>query len=194
MIDSNAVVQQASTGMAPPSWQVLPARRSFFMSSALIGVVFTLGAIAAAIYLLLSGTIFGIGVNDQTPNNVAFFWFIVDMVLVAAFAIGGIIFAIVRLRGLGSLNQQMLILMPEGFVMRRGTTPKDVTTVNFERVATMTPSVQSSAVVLVMQLAGSGQRAKVELDNRFGPAKKLANEIAGMHAHYVTTQRGTAGS
>jgi hypothetical protein len=192
MIDSSTVLQQASTGMAPPTWEVLRARRSFFISSAIGGVCITLGAIAAAIYLLLSGTIVGIGVNDQTPSNVAFFWFIVDMVALAAFAIGGIAFAVVRLRGLGSIDGQMLILMPEGFVMRRGTATKDTTTVNYQRAATMTPSVQNGTVYLVIQLAGSGQRAKVEIDNRFGPAKKLAEQIAGMHAHYVTTQQGIA--
>jgi hypothetical protein len=192
MIDSSAVLQQASTGMAPPTWEVLRARRSFFISSAIGGVFITVAAIGVAIYLILSGTIIGIGVNDQTPNNVAFFWFIVDMVALAAFGIGGVVFAIVRLRGLGSLTEQMLILMPEGFVMRRGSAAKDTTTVNYQRVATVTPSVQSGTVYLVMQLAGSGQRTKVELDSRFGPPKKLAEQIAGMHAHYVTTQQGTA--
>jgi uncharacterized membrane protein len=192
MIDTQAVVQQASLGMAPPSWQVLRAKRSFFISSAIGGVVFTIGALAAAIYLFVSGAIVGIGVSDQTPSNVAIFWFIVDMVALAAAAIGGVIFALGSLRGLSTADEQMLVLMPEGFVLRRGAAENKTTTVNFQRVATVTPSVQSGRVFLIMQIVGSGQRAKVELDNRFGPAKRLAQQIAGMHAHYVTTHQQTS--
>jgi hypothetical protein len=192
VIDANATIQQASSGMAPPSWQVLRARPSFFMWSAIGGVVFALAAIAAAIYLFTSGTIVGIGVSDQTPDNVATFWFIVDMIVLAACAFGGVVMTIHYARLMGSAADQMLILMPEGFVLRRGPAEKDVTTVNFERVATMTPAVRNGAVLLDMRIAGSGKRAQVSLDNRFGSAKKLTNEIAGMHAHYVTTLRGSA--
>jgi len=78
MIDADAVVQQVKAGAAPADWQVMRAKSSFFVWSAIGGIVLTLLAVVAARYLFLTGTIVGIGVNDQTPDNVAFFWFIVD--------------------------------------------------------------------------------------------------------------------
>lgn len=192
VIDANAAIQQVRSGTAPPSWQVLRARPTFFMWSAIGGVVFTLAAIAAAIYLFVSNTVVGIGVTDQTPPNVALFWLIVDMLVLAACAVIGVVSAVRHVRRLGSASEQMLVLMPEGFVLRRGTTEKDVTTINYQRIATMTPTAKNGAMVLAMTIAGSGKRAAVTLDNRFGPAKKLASEIAGTHAHYVSTARASA--
>jgi hypothetical protein len=187
VIDANAAIQQASTGMAPPSWQVLRARPSFFVWSAIGGIAFTLGAIAAVIYLRVSHMIVGMGLTDQTPTSVLAFWQVADLVVLAVCVVLGIVGAVRHLRRLGSAADQMLILMPEGFVMRRGTGSKDVTTVNFARVASMTPSAQRGGIALAMRIAGSGKPAQVTFDNRFGPAKRLTQEIAGMHAHYLTT-------
>ena len=114
MIDANATIQQASSGMAPPSWQVLRARPSFFMWSAIGGVVFALAAIAAAIYLFTSGTIVGIGVSDQTPDNVATFWFIVDMIVLAACAFGGVVMTIHYARLMGRPPIKCSSLCPKG--------------------------------------------------------------------------------
>src|SRR6476620_8761298 len=115
MIDAEAVVQRIKAGAAPADWQVMRAKSSFFVWSAIGGIIFTFLAVVAAGYLFLTGTIVGIGVNDQTPDNVALFCFIVVMVVIVAVAIGGIVFAILRSRDLGSGNEQMLVLMPSGF-------------------------------------------------------------------------------
>jgi hypothetical protein len=128
----------------------------------------------------------GVGVNDQTPDNVAFFWFIVDMVVLVAVAIGGIIFAILRARDLGYANEQMLVLMPDGFVKRTGVGPKNTASATYATIATLRPVVRNSSQYLDT-VTRDGRRASVELDGRFGNVKKLARQIAGQHAHYVAT-------
>lgn len=185
MFDPNAIVSQAQAGMAPPNWQVLRARRGFFVQGAISGVVVAVLAVAAAAYVLSSGTVFGYGINDSTPDNVLSFWFIVDMVVLALFLIGGIIFAILRLAALGSAETHLLILMPEGFVLRTGSSAKATRTVLYQNVATLVPSVRNGSVTLVLGLT-NGRKAQVPLDSRFGKPKPLAQQIQGMHAAYVS--------
>lgn len=185
MFDPNAILGQVQTGMAPSNWHVLRARRAYFVQSAVSGFVIAVLAIAATVYILSSGTVFGYGLNDQTPENVAFFWFIVDMVVLAAFLIGGIIFAILRLVAMRSAENQVLVLMPEGFVMRTGTSAKATRTVLYQNVATMVPTTHNGSVSLVMRLA-NGRKAQVGLDSRFEKPKALAQQIQGMHAAYAS--------
>lgn|SRR5690242_13888571 len=192
MIDANAVIQQVKAGAAPASWQVIPARGSFFMWNAFGGVALMIGAVAAAIYLFLSGTIVGIGVNDQTPDNVAFFWFIVDMLVLAALAIGGVVFAIRRALAINSADEQMLVLLPEGFVKRTGTSEKDTLAVNYANLITATPAVRNGSQYLDVQTK-AGKRVSIEIDGRFGNAKALVRQISGQHAHYVTASAGGQG-
>jgi hypothetical protein len=189
MMDAEAVVQQVKGGAAPADWQVLPAKSSFFVWSAVGGIVITFLAVVAAGYLFLTGTIVGIGVNDQTPDNVAFVWFIVDMVVLAAAAIGGIVFAILRARDLGSVSEQMLILTPDGYVKRVGAGPKGTFSATYANIARLTPAVRNGAQYLDV-VTRDGKHTSVALDGRFGNAKKLARQIAGQHAHYVATHSG----
>ncbi|HEV2462049.1 MAG TPA: hypothetical protein VGS80_27155 [Ktedonobacterales bacterium] len=185
MIDSNSVMSQVRSGTAPTSWQVIPARRAFFVQGAIWGVVIAIAAVAAAAYLLLSGTVVGYGVNSQTSNNVLNFWFIVDMVVLALFLVGGIVFSITRLRSLGSADDQALVLMPDGFVMRLGPAANATRVVNYQNIATITPTVRNGNTFLVMQTT-NGRRVQVQLDSRFGKPKPLAQQIQGMHAAYAT--------
>jgi hypothetical protein len=189
MMDAETVIQKAKAGTAPADWQTLPAKSSFFVWSAIGGIVFTFFAVLAAGYLFLTGSFVGIGVNDQTPDNVAFFWFIVDMVVLALCAIGGIVYAIIRARDLGSVNEQALIMTPDGFVKRTCVGPKATVSASYANIARLTPAVRNSTQYLDM-VTRDGRKVRVELDGRFGNVKKLARQIAGQHAHYVATHSG----
>lgn len=191
MIDTQTAIQRVKTGTAPASWQVSRASRSFFLWSVLGGVALMTGAVAAAIYLYLSGTIVGIGVNDETPDGLALLWFIVDMLILAALTITGIVFAIRRAIAIGTASEQMLILMPEGFVKRTGTAARDTLAVNYATIAAVTASADNGPQVLVMDTS-AGQRLKVEIDGRFSHAKALKQQIAGQHAHYLATAAAQA--
>src|SRR5260370_41146673 len=90
MLDSTTILTQVRSGIAPSTWQVYRPSRSFFVQGAIGGVVLLIAAIAAAAYLLLSGTVVGYGANDFSSEGVLTFWFIADLVVLLAFAIGGI--------------------------------------------------------------------------------------------------------
>jgi hypothetical protein len=184
MLDANTIINQVQSGTAPASWQALRGRRSFFVQGAIWGVVGAVLAVAAAAYLLTSGTVVGYGINDQTPDNVLGFWFIADMIVLALCVIGGIIFSIMRLVALGSVENQLLVLMPEGFLMRTGTSEKATRLILYQNIAKIVPRVRNGAVSLMLQTR-SGGTAQVPLDSRFSKPKPLAQQIQGMHAAYV---------
>ena len=186
MIDSNAVINQVQSGTAPTSWQVFRARRGYFVQSAILRVVAAILAVAVAVYLFMSGTVFGYGINDQTSDNVLTFWLIVDMLVLASVLIYSIVTTFTHLISLGSVEGQMLVLMPEGFVMRQGTSAKSTRLVLFENVATLVPTVSSGSVSLVMRTRNR-RKLRIPLDGRFGKAKQVAQHIQGMHAAYAHT-------
>ncbi|HEX6800677.1 MAG TPA: hypothetical protein VF116_23395 [Ktedonobacterales bacterium] len=184
MMDSNAIIGQVQSGAAPANWQVLRARRGFFVQGAIGGIVLAVFAAAAAVYLFATGTVVGYGLNDQTPNGVLTFWFIADMVVLAAIVVIGIVFCINRLVTLGSTESQLLVLMPQGFVMRLGSSAKATRRVSYQQIATMVPTVRRGNVSLVMQTR-DGRKVTLPLDGRFGKPRPLAQQIQGMHAAYM---------
>lgn len=185
MIDANAVVQQVKAGAAPASWQVIPARGSFFLLSALGGIVVAVAAAGAEIYLRASNSVYGIGIPPDASEGVLNFWGAVDLIFFAAVAIGGVVFAIMRALAIGSADEQMLVLLPEGFVKRTGTSEKDTLAVNYANLTTATPTVRNGSHYLSVQTK-AGKRVSIEFDGRFGNAKALVRQISGQHAHYVT--------
>jgi hypothetical protein len=191
-MDGQAVIQQVRAGTVPASWQVYHARRSYFMQSAILSLAGAVVAVAAAIWLITSGTVIGIGVTDTTPPNIATFWLIVDMIVAGICFLGALGFAFARLRGLGSVDEQMLVLQPDGFVMVRGRRPRDTTVARFANVASLTPSVNNGTTSLVLVAGRSGKKLTIELDARFGPPKQIATDIQGMYAQYAHVRRQTS--
>src|SRR5258708_37477546 len=104
MLDSTTILSQVGSGTAPSTGQVYRPSRSFFLQGAIGGMVLLIAAVAAAAYLLLSGTVVGYGVNDFSPDGVLTFWFAADLVVLLAFAIGGIVLLVVRLRSLCTID------------------------------------------------------------------------------------------
>lgn len=185
MFDKNAVLAQAQSGSVPPEWRLLRANRTYFYQSAVVGFVIAILAVAAAAYLFVTGTVVGYAVvNDSTAG----FWQIVDVVVLLLFLVGGIAYAVQRLSSLGSVEQQMLVITPEGFVMRTGPAEKNVRQVSFSAVKALKTSIQSGTVYIVVQPMSSAKSVKVELDKRFGKPKAVATQIAGMYAQYATAR------
>src|SRR5260370_10490778 len=135
MLASTTILSQGRAGTAPNTWQVYRPSRSFFVQGAIGGVVLLIAAVAGAAYLLLSGTVVGYGVNDFSPDGVLTFWFIADLVVLLAFAIGGIVLMVCRLRSLGSIDDQELLLTPEGYLTRTGPNEKPTTLGDFRLLA-----------------------------------------------------------
>lgn len=192
MIDANVVVQQVKAGAAPTSWQVIPARDSFFLLGALGGIVVAIAAVAVEVYLRASNSVYGIAIPPNASQGVLDFWAIADLIVFAVFAVGGVAFAIMRALAIGSASEQMLVLLPEGFVKRTGTSEKDTLAVNYANLTTVTPTVRNGSQYLSARTK-AGKHVSIEIDGRFGNAKALVRQIAGQHAHYVTALAGGQG-
>ena len=188
MLNANAVLEQVRSGMAPNTWQVLRANRSYFVQQVVIGVVLVIAAIAGAVYLLATGTVVGYGLNDQTANNVLLVWLVIDMVVLLAVVIVGIVMAVRHLAQMGSASEQLLVLTPEGFVRRLGPGNNQTTTYDFSAIAGMKLTVQNGAVSLLIQRRADGKQLRVQLDGRFGKPKPIAQQITGAYASSVAVQ------
>lgn len=186
LINADAVVQQVRAG-APPTWRVLRAKQSYFIGGALGFLLLPLLAVVAAIYLVFSGTIVGIGIRNVTNEGVLTFWFIADMVVLAAVAVLGIVGAISRALAMGSIDTQVLVLMPEGFVQRTGTKPGQTITVTYANTAVMTRTIENSTLYLVV-LTSDNRTRKLVVSNRFGAPKKLIEQIQAAHAAFAKAQ------
>lgn len=194
MLNANAVLEQARMGTAPSTWQVLRANRSYFMQQVIIGVVLVIAAIAAAIYLLATGTVVGYGVSDTTSSNVLLVWLVIDMVVLLVIVITGIVMAVRHLGQMGSANQQMMVLTPDGFVRSLGAGDKQTTTYEYSAIADMKLSVQSGSVYLLIRRRADGKQLKVQVDGRFGKPKQIAQEITGAYASSVGARSRSAQS
>lgn len=188
MVNANAVLEQARMGTAPADWQVLRANRSFFVQQTIVGVVLAIAAIAAAIYLLATGTVVGYGVNDQTPDSVLSVWLIIDMIVLLVIVVIGGVMAIGHVRQMGAAGEQLLVLTPEGFVRYMGAGEKRTTTYDFSAIAGMKMSVQSGTVYLLVQRRADGKQLKVPFDGRFGKPKQIVQQITGAFASYASAR------
>ena len=75
----------------------------------------------------------------------------------------------------------MLVLMPEGFVMQKGTTSKTMAAIAYANVGTPKVVVQSGTTYLLMSRANGQGALRVTLDGRFGPPKQIAKRIVDAH-------------
>lgn len=185
MIDWNRVIEHVRMGTAPASWHVVRAKISFFVWSAIGGVVLAIAAAAGEAYLLASNTVVGYGLTDSTPDGILNVWHAVDLAAAIVFAIAGIVFAILRVREMGKLDEQMFVLLPEGFVLRRGDGPKGTQAYNYPNIRTISRQVRNGTVYLIMQ-AGDGRNMRIQIDGRFGKPKAIAQQIQNAHAQYTT--------
>ena len=148
-------------------------------------MVLLIAAVAAAAYLLLSGTVVGYGVNDFSPDGVLTFWFAADLVVLLAFAIGGIVLMVGRLRSLGSIDDQVLVLMPEGYLTRTGPSEKQTALVDFRLIAPVQLTISNGSVYLVSRQQTTGKTLKLEMDSRFGKPKVVAQQILALYGQFA---------
>ena len=185
MIDGQAILQQALSGMAPATWQVLPARRSHFVGQIAGGIVGALALLAAIGYLVLNPD-FAVGLQGSTNSPGVFsFWRILDFVVLGALILAALAYAVVSARDMGTMNQQALVLMPEGFVMQKGASPKTLSTIAYEAIGTSRMSISSGNIYLLMSRANSQGTLKLQIDSRFGPAKQLTQRIVEAQLTYA---------
>lgn len=185
MLDGNAILQQARNGGAPPNWTVIPARRSHFLQTIAGGIIGVI-AFGAAIAYLLFNPDFVVGLRGFVNlSGTSQFWRILDFAICGLAIIASIAYAVSGARDMDSLGEQVLVLMPEGFVMQRGSTSNTLSTIAYAAVRQPRVTITQGTVYLVMARTQDGSVIRLKLDNRFGPAKKIAQRIVDAQGAYV---------
>ena len=185
MIDGEAVMQQVLQGSAPPNWRVFPAKLSHFLGS-IIGYAIATLLFLGFIGFLVIAPDFAIGLQGSSDApNIVQFWHTIDFVVAGALALGCAALLVSSIRGLGSVKQQALVLLPEGFVMQKGTGKKSMTVVNFGAITGVGTSVLQGNWSLVMPRANGDGSIKVELDARFGAPKNIATILQVARMQYA---------
>lgn len=185
MIDGEAVLQQALQGAAPPNWRVFPAKQSHFMGNIvgyIIGVVLLLGFI---VYLAANPDVAITLQGSSDAPNVIQFWRTVDFVVAGVAAVGCIVLLVSSVRSLGTLNRQALVLLPEGFVMRKGVEKKTMSVIEFGAISGIATSVSNGTWSLVMPRANGKGTIKLELDGRFGAPKQIAKMLEEARSQFA---------
>lgn len=185
MIDGEAVMRQVLQGSAPPNWRVFPAKLSHFLGSIAgyaIAVLLFLGFIG----FLVIAPDFVIGLKGAVDvPTLHSFWRTVDFVVAGALALGCAALLVSSMRGLGSVKQQALVLLPEGFVMQKGADKKTMTVVHFGAITGVGTSVVQGNWSLVMPRANGNGNIKVEIDARFGAPKNIATILQVARMQYA---------
>ncbi len=174
MIDGDAVMQTVVQGSAPAHWRVYPAKRSYFLGTIVwgaIGVVLFLGFLG---FLVLNPDfVFGLkGTLDEPSLQV--FWRVFDLVATGVLALAFAVLLRTGLRELGSVKQQALVVLPEGFVEQTGTDQKTRTVIEFGAITSIAPRVYRGRWMLVMPRANGTGVVTLRLDPRFGSPKTIA--------------------
>lgn len=180
MLDSSAIMNQVRAGVAPPTWKVMPAKGSHFITTGLLYILFGLAMIGGLVYLFFSNTLIYFLV-PPVNDGLKIFWFLFDNIVGALLAIGGFIGGIKKLAEMGSAQQQAMVLMPEGFLMQ---TQKAIM-VHYGQVAGMTMALKNGEVILNMRRADNGKTMKVTLDGRFGATKPIGQAIVQAQGQYA---------
>jgi len=189
MIDGNAIVAQTRQGSVQPTWQVLRGQSSYFYRQAGLGaVVLALGA-AGIVYLLANpDTIYGYGLSDNVSisSGEFSFWRSADFVVVGLFALLGIATLIWRLAQSTNASQQLLVLMPEGFVMSTNKTQ----TYAFANLRSISVTVRNGTYYLNLLPASGASSVRLQIDGRFGNPKQVTQQIVAARDRFAAAKVG----
>lgn len=185
MIDGEAVMQQVRQGAAPSYWHVLPAKQSHFIGNIAGYTVGALLAFGLLLYLIVDpGFVIGLkgAVNVESLHNL---WRTVDFVVAGIAILACLFLVFAGVRNLGTVNQQALVLLPEGFVMQKGVGKKTMTVIEYGAITGLTTSVSNGSWSLVMPRANGKGAVKLDLDGRYGAPKQIATMLQEARAQYA---------
>lgn len=184
MMEGQAVLAQACQGRAAPDWQVLPARPGRFVRNiAMFGV--------AAVVLVVLLILLAANPNEAvTPgssidsDSVLTFWRTVDFIVGAALVLACVGGTILAARDFDSRHSQMLVLMPDGFVMQTSADPRSMRAVGYAAISGVNVSVMRGEYTLTMPRTDGHGFTRIRLDDRFGAPKQIVQRITTAQAQF----------
>lgn len=188
MMNGETVLEQVRKGQASPEWQVLPVRAGHFIRSmALYGG----GAVVLVVLLIVLATHPDYAVTPGSSidtDSVLHFWRAVDFIIGAVFVLATVGATILAVRDYTARNSQLLVLMPDGFVIQTGANARTRHAVSYAAFSGINVTVNRGEYYLRMtRLDGRGS-IRIQLDGRFGPPKDIVQRITNAHARFASAQ------
>lgn len=185
MVNGEAIVAQVRQGAWPQHWQVFRARTSYFLRQVFFMALLLVIAVVGIVYLLGHPnevfTIDYVGSSDGTIDPGAFsIWRVVDFALLALFLVGFAAYAVLMLVQLTGASEQVLVLFPEGFVVKNGPTRAFA----FAQIRTIS-ATRYRGVLNIRVVAVDGRSFRVRLDGRFGSTKQLGQRILTARSQFA---------
>jgi hypothetical protein len=187
MLSKDEILTYAQQGQAPAGWLVLHPRSSYLVRQALIY------AVLAAVVVIL-GVIFisqnsyvitpGFGTGSVDPGTFQTWRYIDEGVLAAVFLVPAIA-AIRHVIDLSNLHNHVLVLMPDGFLLKKGNTEQLVGYTGVQNISYRYDRYGN--VTLNITASGTRSAYRVRLDNRYGNGRSLASQIVSMHRQFMTS-------
>lgn len=185
MVNIDMIVAQARNNQVPPTWQVYHGRSSFYVRQIVIGAVLLAFAAGGTIYLVAHPYIAIVpGYTSDNPLDPQMFTFNrgLDFAIAGLVALAGIVAVIRYLLELGRVNEYVLVLMPEGFVLSTGKTIAYA----YGTIREMKIVRSRYANSLKISTWNAQKPVSVRLDGRFGNPKQLISTIYTMWKNRVT--------
>jgi len=190
-LDMNAesIATMARQGQNPPNWQVYRARSGYFVQQIVLGLVLFALGVAGTVFLLANPfTAFGPGYGgSETVDPSTFMIFrTVDFAIIVLFLLVGQWVGGTSMVHLSRLRDEVVVLMPQGFVI--GTK----TPVAYHYAAIRSLSARNYRGVVTFTITDpTARRQRLRLDGRFGNAGQLAGQILTMRNTYLRAQTGS---
>lgn len=183
MLNSQQILENAQNGQAQPTWKVLPAKRSYFISNFIAYLLVIAAGFGLIAYLILNPNMAIVPkfTPDGLDDAALAMWRTIDMVVFPLIILGCAWFGVQTLLALQQRHEQLLVLLPEGVVMRKGKTTSLITFAEAQVLKLSNSSATSSTLTITKQ---NGQKTSFRLDNRFGNPRKLSKQIDETYKQY----------
>lgn len=192
MISKEQVLMYAQQGQSLPGWQVLHPKTSYLVRLAAIFAIMAIVVIGLGVaFLSQNSFVFVPGYSVGSLDPAAFqIWRYIDeafLAILILILIGG---ASRYALELGTAPNQMLVLTPEGFLLKKRRAEQFVA---YAGVTSITARASRYGdVTLNVKAVGGNAIYKVQLDGRYGNARALASQIIAAQRQYAAGQRAPA--
>jgi hypothetical protein len=176
-LNADAVMQAVRQGYVPDSWRVYRGRVGWLVRQMLGGVLMLLLSFIGVMYLLLNpytavvpGTP---GDHTTIETGQIAMWRGIDFVVLGFILLIGFVLSVGSASQLPNIREQVLVLMPDGFVL----TLKKPTAYAYGAMQALSAQNRRGVIQFNITPGGNARRRLVALDGRFGNAKQIATQI-----------------
>jgi hypothetical protein len=188
MLSKEQIFSYIQQGQPQSNWLILRPKTSYLIKQAIIYAILAVVVMLLGAYFLSQNSYVFTPYYSGTLDAGAFqTWRFIDEAALAIFLLLFVFAALKNLLDLNTIQKQLLVLMPEGFLLKKRNTEQYVA---YAGVTTLSARASRYGdVTLQIKAVGSDAIYKVHLDNRYGNARMLASQIVSAQRQYATSQR-----